>query len=75
MENVLFVVNMQDMYVGRTRNKEKYSFNADDLIEKVNKRILAYQADEVFILKASARVSSRVRSRSRVQRTLSLPLT
>ena len=52
MENVLFVVNMQDMYVGRTRNNEKYSFNADDLIEKVNKRILAYQADEVFYIKS-----------------------
>jgi nicotinamidase-related amidase len=52
MDNVLFVMNMQDMYAGKNRNKEKYSYNAEDLLNKINKRIAEYQPEEVFYIKS-----------------------
>jgi nicotinamidase-related amidase len=52
MDNVLFVVNMQEMYAGKSRNKEKYSYNAEDLVERINKRIADYQPEEVFYIKS-----------------------
>ena len=50
MDNVLFVVNMQNFFVGKKRNKDKFSYNAEDLIAKINKRIAAYQPEEVFYI-------------------------
>ena len=38
MDNVLFVVNMQEMYAGKNRNKEKYSFDADTLTQNISLR-------------------------------------
>lgn len=52
MDNVLFVMNMQEYYVGKNRNKDKYSFNALDVIEKVNKRISKYEPEEVFYIRS-----------------------
>ena len=52
MDNALFVVNMQEMYVGKFRKKEKISYDAEELTAKVNKRILAYQPEEVFFIKS-----------------------
>ena len=50
MDKVLFVVDMQEMYVGRGRDKTTYSYDADALIDAINKRISAYKAEEVFYL-------------------------
>ncbi len=55
MDNVLFVMNMQEMYAGKGRKKEKYSFNAEDLVEKINRRIAAYKPEEVFYIKSIGR--------------------
>ena len=44
MDKVLFVVDMQEMYVGRGRDKTTYSYDADALIDAINKRISAYKA-------------------------------
>ena len=48
MDKVLFVVDMQEMYVGRGRDKTTYSYDAESLIDAINKRISAYKAEEVF---------------------------
>ena len=47
MDKVLFVVDMQEMYVGRGRDKTTYSYDADALIDAINKRIscLLYTSD------------------------------
>ncbi len=50
MDNVLFVFNMQEMYVGKNRNKDKFSFDADGLTQRVNQRIMEYQPEEVFYI-------------------------
>ena len=50
MDKVLFVVDMQEMYVGRGRDKTTYSYDADALIDAINKRISAYKAEEVFYI-------------------------
>ena len=50
MEKVLFVVDMQEMYVGRGRDKAAYSYKAEELIEKINKRIVSYKPEEVFYI-------------------------
>ncbi|MBR1751704.1 MAG: isochorismatase family protein [Ruminococcus sp.] len=52
MDNVLFVMNMQELYAGKNRNKDKYPFNAEDLTDKVNKCIAMYQPEEVFYIKS-----------------------
>ena len=55
MDKVLFVFNMQEMYTGRNRNKEKYPFDADGLIARINKRIKSYEPEAVFYIKSVAR--------------------
>mgnify|MGYP000823139605 CR=1 FL=1 len=55
MDNVLFIFNMQEIYAGPNRNKEKYSYNAEDLIKNINKRSLEYQPEEVFYIKSVAK--------------------
>ena len=50
MDKVLFVVDMQEMYVGRGRDKTTYSYDAEALIDAINKRISAYKAEEVFYI-------------------------
>lgn len=50
MDKVLFVINMQEMYVGKSRDKSDYPYEADELIEKINKRIKAYEPEEVFYI-------------------------
>ncbi len=55
MDKVLFVVDMQEIYVGRGRNTEKYRYNTERLIDEINKRIAAYAPDEVFYFKSIAK--------------------
>lgn len=55
MEKVLFVVDMQEIYVGRGRNLEKYKYNADALFETINMRIAEYPPEEVFYFKSIAK--------------------
>ncbi|MBO5448899.1 MAG: cysteine hydrolase [Ruminococcus sp.] len=50
MDKVLFVVDMQEMYVGVTRDKSVYRYDAENLIDSINKRIAAYQPEEVFYI-------------------------
>lgn len=52
MEKVLFVMDMQEIYVGRGRNKEKYRYDAEKLIREINNRIAEYQPEEVFYFKS-----------------------
>ena len=42
MDKVLFVVDMQEMYVGRGRDKTTYSYDADALIDAINKLSLIH---------------------------------
>jgi len=50
MDKVLFVVNMQEMYMGRSRDKNAYPYDADAMIENINKRISEYAPEEVFYI-------------------------
>ena len=51
MDNVLLIVNMQEFYVGRCRNKKLYNYDCDKLIDSINKRIAKYDPEEVFYVK------------------------
>ncbi|MBR1749533.1 MAG: cysteine hydrolase [Ruminococcus sp.] len=51
MDNVLLVVNMQEFYVGKERNKKLYDYDCDKLIDNINKRISKYEPEEVFYVK------------------------
>ncbi len=42
MDKVLFVVDMQEMYVGKGRDKTTYSYDADALIDAIN-NIVSYK--------------------------------
>ena len=55
MDKVLFVVDMQEMYVGRGRDKTTYSYDAEALIDAINKRISAYKLRRSFISSATKR--------------------
>lgn len=55
MDKVLFVIDMQEVYVGRGRNKDKYPYDAEKLIEEINKRISEYKPEEVFYIKSIAK--------------------
>lgn len=50
MDKVLMIVNMQEMYVGKSRDKNTYKYDAEELIDKINKRIALYQPEEVFYI-------------------------
>lgn len=50
MDKVLFVVDMQEMYVGRGRDKNAYPYDSEKLIECINKRIVSYKPEEVFYI-------------------------
>ncbi|MBR6872236.1 MAG: isochorismatase family protein [Ruminococcus sp.] len=52
MDKVLFVVDMQEIYVGRGRNKDKYSYDCDNLSEKINQRLAEYKPEEIFYFKS-----------------------
>ncbi len=55
MDKVLFIVDMQEIYAGRGRNKEKYSYDTDRLIDNVNLRLAEYQPEEIFYFKSIAK--------------------
>ncbi len=55
MDNVLFIVNMQEMYAGKSRNKDKFSYDAETLIEQINKRMRDYSEEEIFYIKSVGR--------------------
>lgn len=48
-KKVLFVVNMQEFYVGRNRDKS-CTYPVDRLIEGVNARIKEYEAENVYYI-------------------------
>ncbi|SDA16021.1 Isochorismatase family protein [Ruminococcus sp. YE71] len=50
MDRVLFIINLQEYYVGRTRDMEKFPFDAEQLIKGIKKRIAEYKPEEVFAL-------------------------
>lgn len=50
MDRVLFIINMQEKFVGKTRDKNVFTYNADELINGINKRIAEYDNDEVFYI-------------------------
>ncbi len=52
MDKVLFVLDMQEIYVGRGRNKEKYRYDSVKLVNEINKRIAEYAPDEVFYFRS-----------------------
>lgn len=43
-------MDMQEMYVGKSRDKTVYGYYAEDLIAKINKRISEYKPEEVFYI-------------------------
>ena len=55
MDNVLFIFNMQEIYAGKGRNKDKYPFDAEDLTNKINQRISDYDPEAVFYIKSIGR--------------------
>ena len=55
MDKVLFVVDMQEIYAGRGRNKEKYNYDTDRLIDNVNLKLAEYQPEEIFYFKSIAK--------------------
>jgi len=55
MKKLLFVVDMQEKFVGRGRDTEKFSYDCEDLVDRVNKKILEYKPDEVFYFKSIAK--------------------
>ena len=59
MDKVLFVVDMQEMYVGRGRDKTTYSYDAESLIDAINKRISAYKADLLSFISVSLLIKLR----------------
>ena len=52
MEKAIMVLDMQEMYVGTSRDKSEYSYPADILIQNVNKRIEAYESEAVIYVKS-----------------------
>lgn len=52
MDKVLFVVDMQEIYVGRGRSKEKFPYKDEVLFDEINKRIAEYKSEEVFYIKS-----------------------
>ena len=51
MDNVLLIINMQEYYVGKGRDKKRFDYNCNELIDKINKRIAKYDPEEVFYVK------------------------
>ena len=49
MDKVLFVVDMQEMYVGRGRDKTTYSYDAESLIDAINSVSLLIKLRRSFI--------------------------
>ena len=48
MDKALFIIDMQEIYVGRGRNVDKYRYDSDRLIDSINKKIAQYANEEVF---------------------------
>ena len=55
MDNVLFIIDMQEIYAGRGRNKEKYNYDTDRLIDNINLKLAEYKPEEVFYFKSIAK--------------------
>ena len=55
MDNVLLIINMQEFYVGKFRNKDLYNYDRKTLIDRINKRIDKYEPEEVFYVKTVAK--------------------
>ncbi|WP_028509930.1 isochorismatase family protein [Ruminococcus sp. NK3A76] len=55
MDNVLLIINMQEYYVGKFRNKDLYNYDRKKLIDNINKRIEKYAPEEVFYVRTVAK--------------------
>lgn len=44
----LIVIDMQEDYVGSSRNQSRYSYKVDTLIDNINKKISEYQPNNVM---------------------------
>ena len=55
MDNVLLIINMQEYYVGKFRNKDLYNYDRKMLIDNINKRIDKYEPEEVFYVRTVAK--------------------
>ncbi|MBR6045887.1 MAG: cysteine hydrolase [Ruminococcus sp.] len=55
MDKVLFIIDMQEMYAGRGRNTDKYRYDSEDLIDRINKLISSFKPEEVFYFKSIAK--------------------
>jgi nicotinamidase-related amidase len=47
---VLLIVDMQEIYVGKERNKKIFRYEAEQLIDRINERIKEYDAKNVFYI-------------------------
>ncbi len=54
-KKVLLVIDMQEIYAGRGRNKDKYNYDTEKLIDQVNSRIAEYPPEAVFYFKSIAK--------------------
>lgn len=55
MNKLLFVVDMQEKFVGRGRDMSKFGYDTDGLTDQINKKISEYAPDEVFYFKSIAK--------------------
>lgn len=46
----LLVIDMQEEYLGKDRNKKIYTYNEDELIDNINRRIREYPRDNVVYI-------------------------
>ena len=46
----LLIVDMQEIYVGKERNKKIFRYEAEQLIDRINERIKEYDAKNVFYI-------------------------
>lgn len=49
-KRVLFVVNMQEYYVGKGRNQSEFPYDGEELVNLVNDRIKEYAPEEIYYI-------------------------
>ena len=47
----LLIIDMQEEYTGENRNRKKFPYNMEELIEKINKKIAWYPQERVVYIK------------------------
>ncbi len=49
-KRVLFVLNMQEYFVGKTRDASAFPYNGEELVDKINDRMKEYQPEEIYYI-------------------------